>query len=88
MVKKGKEQNTYKPPHAGDEPNGAPLALPQASAVSYSTMSSSLTDDEKLSVENVTVDVVATSVDHRKVIRKLDLRLIPCVCLFYLLCFL
>ncbi|KAM5543421.1 hypothetical protein V8D89_002672 [Ganoderma adspersum] len=51
-------------------------------------MSSSLTDDEKLSVENVTVEVVATSVDHKKVLRKLDLHLIPPVCMLYLLCFL
>ena len=51
-------------------------------------MSSSLSDDEKLSTENVTVEVVATSVDHRKVLRKLDLHLIPPVCMLYLLCFL
>ncbi|PIL29683.1 MFS general substrate transporter [Ganoderma sinense ZZ0214-1] len=57
--------------------------------------SSSSTDKEKLSTEKlsaeiVTVEYVAPSpsvaVDHKKVLRKLDLRLMPSVCLLYLFC--
>ncbi|PIL29690.1 MFS general substrate transporter [Ganoderma sinense ZZ0214-1] len=54
---------------------------------------SSSIDKEKLSTEIVTVEDVAPSspsvaVDHKKVLRKLDLRLMPPVCLLYLFCFL
>ncbi|PIL29687.1 MFS general substrate transporter [Ganoderma sinense ZZ0214-1] len=49
---------------------------------------SSSIDKEKLSTEIVTVEYVAPSpsVDHKKVLRKLDLRLIPTVCILYLFC--
>ncbi|PIL28032.1 MFS general substrate transporter [Ganoderma sinense ZZ0214-1] len=48
--------------------------------------SSSSTDKEKLSTEIVTAEYVAPSpsVDHNKVLRKLDLRLMPSACILYL----
>ncbi|KAM5541333.1 hypothetical protein V8D89_004887, partial [Ganoderma adspersum] len=51
---------------------------------------SSSTEEKKLSTEVVTVEYAAPpeSVDHNKVLRKLDLRLIPPVCFLYLFCFL
>ena len=50
---------------------------------------STVTDHEKLSTEvEVTVDESALSVDPVKVLRKLDLRLVPAVCILYLLCYL
>ncbi|PIL23215.1 MFS general substrate transporter [Ganoderma sinense ZZ0214-1] len=51
---------------------------------------STSTDREKVPGEVVTVEYVAPSppVDHQKVLRKLDLHLIPPVCILYLFCFL
>ncbi|PIL23217.1 MFS general substrate transporter [Ganoderma sinense ZZ0214-1] len=49
---------------------------------------SSLIDHEKLSTERVTVEESPLSVDPGTVLRKLDLRLVPPVCILYLLCFL
>ena len=43
-------------------------------------------DHEKLPRECVTVEDPALSVDPRKVLRKMDLRLVPPVCMLYLLC--
>lgn len=53
-------------------------------------MSSSSTEEKKLSTEVVTVEYASPpeAVDHNKVLRKLDLRLIPPVCFLYLFCFL
>ncbi len=46
----------------------------------------SFTDHEKLATDTHVVNVLP--VDPGKVLRKLDLRLVPLVCVFYLLCFL
>lgn len=80
--------NIHKLPGVRDEPYGG-LSLFFSSFTA--TMSSSSTKDgEKLSAEVVTVEYAtpAESVNHSKVLRKLDLHLIPPVCFLYLLCFL
>ncbi|KAM5543419.1 hypothetical protein V8D89_002670 [Ganoderma adspersum] len=46
---------------------------------------SSFTDHEKLSTESAIVEVSAPSVDPRKVLRKMDLHLVPPVSILYLL---
>ena len=51
---------------------------------------SSFTDHEKLSTDGalVEISVQPEPVDPRKVLQKMDLHLVPPVCIFYLLCFL